>query len=79
MDEPPPADPVRLQLSCNFMANTINAFCGALGNSSLLERLEAAYSLTDLCLSFDEWYQAISGGSCIAAICSLSSRIRACQ
>ena len=40
-DEPPPVDPMRLQLSRNFMANTINAFSGSLGNSSLLERLEA--------------------------------------
>ncbi|TXG87510.1 MAG: hypothetical protein E6R10_07840 [Rhodocyclaceae bacterium] len=58
-DESPPADPMRLQLSRNFMANTINAFCGALGNSSLLERLDAAHSLNDLRLCFDEWYQAI--------------------
>ncbi len=58
-DEPPPADPMRLQLSRNFMANTINAFCGSLGNSALLERLEAAHSLADLRLCFDEWYQAI--------------------
>ena len=50
---------MRLQLSRNFMANTINAFSGSLGNSSLLERLEAAHSLTDLRLCFDEWYQAI--------------------
>lgn len=58
-DEPPPVDPMRLQLSRNFMANTINAFAGSLGNSSLLERLEAAHSLGDLRLCFDEWYQAI--------------------
>ena len=41
-DEPPPVDPMRLQLSRNFMANTINAFSGSLGNSSLLERLEGS-------------------------------------
>jgi hypothetical protein len=58
-DTPPPDDPMRLQLSRNFMINTINAFVGALGNSSLLDRLEGAATLTDLRACFDEWYQAI--------------------
>ena len=58
-DEPPPDDPVRLQMSRNFMANTLNAFVGSLGNSALLERFDAAQSLADLRTCFDEWYQAI--------------------
>lgn len=58
-DEPPPADPMRLQMSRNFMSNTVNAFAGSLGNSSLLERIAAAGSLADLRVCFPEWYQSI--------------------
>ena len=52
-------DPVRLQKARNFMTNTLNAFCGALGNSSLLARLELANSHADLRALYDEWYHAI--------------------
>lgn len=58
-DDPAPNDPMRLQMSRNFMANTVNAFAGSLGNSSLLERISAAGSLDDLRRCFPEWYQAI--------------------
>ena len=58
-DDPAPDDPMRLQLSRNFMQNTLNAFVGALGVSGLLDRLDAAQNLGDLRVCFDEWYQAI--------------------
>lgn len=58
-DEPPPDDPMRLQMSRNFMANTLNAFVGALGTSALVERLEGAQSLNELRACYDEWYQSI--------------------
>ena len=58
-DDPPPDDPMRLQMSRNFMENTLNAFVGALGMSALIDRLDNATSLTDLRACFDEWYQAI--------------------
>lgn len=59
LDTPPPNDPMRLQMSRNFMTNTINAFAGALGNSSLLEHLETAQDLESLRGHFDDWYQSI--------------------
>jgi hypothetical protein len=52
-------DPVRLQKARNFMTNTLNAFCGALGNSSLLDRIEKASNHADLRAMYDEWYHAI--------------------
>jgi hypothetical protein len=52
-------DPVRLQKARNFMANTLNAFVGALGNSSLLDRIDQAGSHADLRALYDEWYHAI--------------------
>jgi hypothetical protein len=58
-DEPPPEDPIRLQMSRNFMENTLKAFVGSLGMSALIDRLEEAKSLADLRACFDEWYQAI--------------------
>lgn len=56
---PPGDDPVRLQKARNFMLNTLNAFVGALGTSSLQDRVEAARSPADLRALFDEWYHAI--------------------
>lgn len=56
---PEEADPVRLQQARNFMANTINAFVGALGASSLLQRIEAAADHEGLRVLFDEWYHAM--------------------
>lgn len=52
-------DPVRLQKARNFMNNTLNAFVGALGNSSLLDRIEKASSHLELRAMYDEWYHAI--------------------
>lgn len=56
---PPGDDPVRLQKARNFMLNTLNAFVGALGTSSLQDRIEAARTHADLRALFDEWYYAI--------------------
>ncbi|HRH73629.1 MAG TPA: hypothetical protein PLM62_11080 [Zoogloea sp.] len=56
---PPGDDPVRLQQARNFMLNTLNAFVGALGTSSLQDRVEAARSPAELRTLFDEWYHAI--------------------
>ncbi len=56
---PPGEDPVRLQKARNFMLNTLNAFVGALGTSSLQERIEAAGNQAELRSLFDEWYHAI--------------------
>ncbi|MBS1143252.1 MAG: hypothetical protein H6R14_658 [Proteobacteria bacterium] len=52
-------DPVRLQKARNFMSNTLNAFVGALGNTSLLDRIEQASGHDELRALFDEWYHAI--------------------
>lgn len=52
-------DPVRLQQARNFMTNTLNAFVGALGTSSLLDRIEKAESHNELRAHYDEWYHAI--------------------
>jgi hypothetical protein len=52
-------DPVRLQQARNFMMNTLNAFVGGLGASSLLERIERAESHASLRKLYGEWYHAI--------------------
>jgi hypothetical protein len=52
-------DPIRLQKARNFMANTLNAFAGTLGNTSLLDRIEQATSHANLRALYDEWYHAI--------------------
>lgn len=52
-------DPVRLQQARNFMTNTLNAFVGALGTSSLQDRIEQAGGHTELRELYDEWYHAI--------------------
>jgi hypothetical protein len=52
-------DSIRLQKARNFMTNTLNAFCGSLGNSSLLDRIEQANGHADLRALYDEWYHAI--------------------
>ncbi len=56
---PAPVDPVRLQMARNFMVNTVNTFVGALGTSSLLERLAQAEGHAGLRALYDEWYHAI--------------------
>lgn len=58
-DLPTQVDPVRLQKARNFMANTLNAFVGALGTSSLLDRIELASSHAELRALYVEWYHAI--------------------
>jgi hypothetical protein len=58
-DLPSSPDPVRLQQARNFMTNTINAFVGALGTSSLLEKIEQAEGHAGLRNIFDEWYHTI--------------------
>ena len=47
-DLPSDPDPLRLQQARNFMTNTLNAFVGSLGNSSLLDRIEKSESHADL-------------------------------
>jgi hypothetical protein len=56
---PVDADPLRLQQSRNFMLNTIKTFVGALGSSSLLDRIENAKDHPGLRLLYDEWYHSI--------------------
>ena len=58
-DLPAATDPVDLQRARNFMTNTLNAFNGALGTSSLLDRIEAARDHAGLRLLYDEWYHTI--------------------
>lgn len=56
---PASPDPVRLQQARNFMSNTLNAFVGALGTSSLLDRIERAVGHAELRALYDEWYHAM--------------------
>lgn len=56
---PAVTDPVALQQARNFMTNTLNAFVGSLGTSSLLDRIDQAAGHTDLRALFDDWYHAI--------------------
>ena len=58
-DLPDGNDSVRLQQARNFMMNTLNAFVGALGTSSLLDRIENAGGHPELRELYDEWYHAI--------------------
>ena len=58
-DLPAELDPVRLQMARNFMTNTLNAFVGALGTSSLLDRIEQAAGHAELRALYDDWYHAI--------------------
>lgn len=52
-------DPTDLQKARNFMANTLNAFVGSLGTSSLLDRIAEARGHEGLRALYDEWYHAI--------------------
>ncbi|MEI7431537.1 MAG: hypothetical protein WCL27_13865 [Betaproteobacteria bacterium] len=52
-------DPTDLAKARNFMENTINAFVGAVGTSSLLTSIQDATSHTELRALFDDWYHAI--------------------
>lgn len=56
---PAEVDPIKLQQARNFMINTVNAFVGALGTSSLLDKLDQAQGHAELRALFDEWYHAI--------------------
>lgn len=52
-------DPVDLQRARNFMTNTLKAFNGTLGASSLLDRIEEAAGHAGLRALYDEWYHTI--------------------
>ena len=52
-------DPTNLAKARNYMENTINSFVGAVGTSSLLNRIQEAQSHTELRETFDDWYYAI--------------------
>jgi hypothetical protein len=52
-------DPTKLAKARNFMANTLNAFVGTMGASSLIQRIESADGHEGLRAVYDEWYQAI--------------------
>jgi len=56
---PPDHDPVDLQRARNFMTNTLKAFNGTLGASSLLDRIEEAAGHAGLRALYDEWYHTI--------------------
>jgi hypothetical protein len=65
---PPPAfrdissenNPENLAKARNFMTNTLKTFVGALGTSSLLDRIGKCQTHETLRATFDEWYRAIS-------------------
>jgi hypothetical protein len=56
---PGQSDPLSLQKARNFMVNTLNAFVGSLGASSLLDRIDQCHDHAGLRSLFDEWYHAI--------------------
>lgn len=56
---PAQSDPATLQKARNFMANTLNAFVGSLGASSLLERIERCQDHGELRALFGEWHHAL--------------------
>lgn len=56
---PAKPDPMHQQQARNFMMNTLNAFVGSLGASSLLDRIEAADGHHGLRALYDEWYHSI--------------------
>lgn len=59
LDESVAADAQELAKARNFMSNTINVLVGALGTSSLLERIEQARTHAELRALFNEWYHVI--------------------
>lgn len=56
---PETLDALRLQQARNFMLNTLKAFVGALGTSSLLDRIDNAEGHHGLRAIYDEWYHTI--------------------
>lgn len=52
-------DPIALQKARNFMVNTLNAFVGSLGASSLLNRVDQCQDHAGLRALFNEWYHAM--------------------
>ncbi len=52
-------DPVQFQMAHNFMTNTLNAFVGSLGASSLLDRIDSCHNHAALRALFDDWYHAM--------------------
>lgn len=53
------ADAVRLQQARNFMLNTLKVFVGALGTSSLQDRIENTKNHAELRTIYNEWYHTI--------------------
>lgn len=53
------ADAKRLEMSRNFMGNTLRTFVGPVGATSLMERIDAAVDRRELRAVFDEWYHAM--------------------
>ena len=53
------AEQENLSKARHYMNNTINAFVGTVGTSTLLERIEHAQSHAELRSTFDDWYHAI--------------------
>ncbi len=58
-DLPADHDAVKFQMARNFMINTLNAFVGAVGATSLLDRIDQASDHPGLRAEFDDWYHAI--------------------
>ena len=56
---PPAPDPTHLQQARNFMTNTLNAFIGTMGASSLLQRISEAQTHEHLRELFDEWFHTL--------------------
>ena len=52
-------DPTHLQQARNFMTNTLNAFIGTMGASSLLQRISEAQTHEHLRELFDEWFHTL--------------------
>ena len=52
-------DYVILQQARNFMTNTLNAFIGTMGASSLLQRISEAQTHEHLRELFDEWFHTL--------------------
>ncbi len=53
-------DPTQLQMTRNFMINTLNVFVGSFAVTALTKRLQDANEHNDLRNLFDEWYEAIN-------------------
>lgn len=52
-------NPENLEKARNFMSNTITAFAGTLGTSSLIYQIQASRSHAQLRAAFNDWYHTI--------------------